>query len=207
MTMCKQLEFCCPLCREQLESALLTRAAFILIAFQVLPSSCLINLISPILLLIAGAFEQGLHFQGGEPEADICRQVVCNSKRRKYMIAVGVDNMEDSVPDLIMAVHLATIVRDPVHAHRWSPSFHLQGDEPEADACQQVVCNHCMIVGGDDDCIIAVGGESAMMAMMEDSVPDLINDKVSTVQDIVLNLYHDQTHNKRPLSCHLLYIK
>ena len=42
---------------------------------------------------------------------------------------------------------------------------------------------------------------------MEDSVPDLINDEVSTVQDIVLNLYHDQTHNKRPLSCHLLYIK
>jgi hypothetical protein len=64
-----------------------------------------------------------------------------------------------------------------------------------------------MIVGGDDDCIIAVGGESAMMAMMEDSVPDLINDEVSTVQDIFLNLYHDQTHNKRPLSCHLLYIK
>jgi hypothetical protein len=64
-----------------------------------------------------------------------------------------------------------------------------------------------MIVGGDDDCIIAVGGESAMMAMMEDSVPDLINNEVSTVQDIVLNLYHDQTHNKRPLSCHLLYIK
>jgi hypothetical protein len=32
--MCKQLEFCCPLCREQLESALLTRAAFILIALS-----------------------------------------------------------------------------------------------------------------------------------------------------------------------------
>ena len=32
--MCKQLEFCCPLCREQLKSALLTRAAFILIALS-----------------------------------------------------------------------------------------------------------------------------------------------------------------------------
>jgi hypothetical protein len=34
MTMCKQLEFCCPLCHEQLESALLTRAAFIFIALS-----------------------------------------------------------------------------------------------------------------------------------------------------------------------------
>jgi hypothetical protein len=69
-----------------------------------------------------------------------------------------------------------------------------------------------MIVGGDDDCIIAVGGESAMMAMMEDSVPDLINDEILTVQDEVKNLipfYHDQSHQtyiKRPFSCHPLYI-
>ena len=65
-----------------------------------------------------------------------------------------------------------------------------------------------MIAVGDDDCMIAVGsGASAMMAMMEDSVPDLINDEDSTVQDIVLNLYRDQTHNKRRLSCHPLYIE
>jgi len=48
MTMCKQLEFCCPLCHEQLKSALLTQAAFLFIPLQVLPSSFLINLISPV---------------------------------------------------------------------------------------------------------------------------------------------------------------
>lgn len=52
-----------------------------------------------------------------------------------------------------------------------------------------------MIADGDDD--------------MEDSVPDLINDEISTVQDKVKNLipfYHDQTYIKRPFSCHPLYI-
>ena len=94
---------------------------------------------------------------------------------------------------------LPGIVRDPFHVFKLSlPSFQvLQGDEPEADVLRQVVCDSCkcMIADGDDD--------------MEDSVPDLINDEISTVQDkvkILIPFYHDQTYIKRTFSCDPLYI-
>ncbi len=76
---------------------------------------------------------------------------------------------------------LPGIVRYPFHVFTLSLlSFQvLQGDEPEADVLRQVVCDSCkcMIADGNDD--------------MEDSVPDLINDEISTVQDRVKNLIPD----------------
>ncbi len=94
---------------------------------------------------------------------------------------------------------LPGIVREPFHVFKLSLlSFQfLQGHEPEADVLRQVVCDSlkCMIADGDDD--------------MEDLIPDLTNDEISTVQDKVENLipfYHNQSYIKRQFSCHPLYI-
>ena len=70
----------------------------------------------------------------------------------------------------------------------------MQGDEPEVDVLQRVskLC-HRKIADSDDD--------------MEDSVPDLIDDEISTVQDkvqISVALCHDEYYIKRPITCHPL---
>ena len=89
---------------------------------------------------------------------------------------------------------MPVIVRDPVHAPKLS---FMKGDEPEADGLRRVSKRcHRKIADSDDD--------------MEDSVPDLIDEEISTVQDKVqilgIELHHDASYINRPISYHPMII-
>ena len=117
--------------------------------------------------------------QEDEPEADVLSFEECKPEGMQGKLNASNCSLP-RVPDW-PENWMPVIVRDPVHALKLSlPSFQfMQGDEPEADVLRRVSkrCHQChrKIADSDDD--------------MEDSVPDLIDDEISTVQDKVQILY------------------
>ena len=130
--------------------------------------------------------------QEDEPEADVLSFEECKPEGMQGKLNAS-NCSRPRVPDW-PENWMPVIVRDPVHALKLS---FMKGDEPEADGLRRVSKRcHRKIADSDDD--------------MEDSVPDLIDDEISTVQDKVqilgIEFHHDASYINRPISYHPMII-